>query len=119
MSEKKKKGFKVPHLFFLLLGLLVVMSCLTYVIPAGQFVDLENGERVFEFIERTPVNLWQALLNIYQGIANSSMILAVLLVNGGAVEVALSTKSLDRVIDGCIAKLQDKGSTILIPAAYF
>ena len=120
MTEtKKKKGFKVPHLFFLLLGLLMVMSLLTYILPAGQFVDLENGERVFQIIDRTPVNPWQALLNIYQGIANSSMILGVLLVNGGAVEVGLSTKSLDRVIDGCIAKLQDKGSTILIPAAYF
>ncbi len=119
MTEtKKKKGFKIPHLFFLLLGLLMVMSLLTYILPAGQFVDLEDGTRTFEFIARTPVNPWQALLNIYQGIANSSMILAVLLVMGGGVEVGLSTKALDRVIDACISKLQDKGSTVLIPVAY-
>ncbi len=119
MTEKKKKGgFKVPHLFFLLLGLLMVMSLLTYVLPAGQFVDLEDGSRIYQLVERTPVSPWQALLNIYQGIANSSMILAALLVAGGGVEIGLSTKALDRVIDAAIYKLQDKGSTVLIPAVY-
>ena len=37
-EEKKKKGFKLPHLFFLLLYLMVLMVILTYVLPAGQFV---------------------------------------------------------------------------------
>ena len=37
VKEKKKKGFKLPHLLFLMLGLIMAMSLATYVIPAGQF----------------------------------------------------------------------------------
>ena len=36
--KKVKKGFKMPHLFWIMICLLFVSSLLTYVIPAGQFM---------------------------------------------------------------------------------
>lgn len=45
--EKKKRGFKMPHIMFLILGILMVMSLLTYVIPAGQFAkDPDTGKLI-------------------------------------------------------------------------
>lgn len=44
MTEKKKKNFKLPHLFFIMIGLIVIMSCLTYLIPAGEFLRDANGK---------------------------------------------------------------------------
>ena len=38
-EAKKKKGFKMPHLLFLMLGLIMLMSLATYIIPAGQFAQ--------------------------------------------------------------------------------
>lgn len=35
----KKKGFKIPHLFFLILFILIFMSLMTYVIPPGVFEE--------------------------------------------------------------------------------
>ena len=35
MANKEKKSFKLPHLFWIMMGLLVVTSLLTYVVPAG------------------------------------------------------------------------------------
>lgn len=53
--EKKKRGFKMPHIMFLILGILMVMSLLTYVIPAGQFAkDPDTGKLIgdqFAFLD--------------------------------------------------------------------
>ena len=39
MTEKtKKKSFQLPHLLFLLIGLMLLMCILTYILPAGEFV---------------------------------------------------------------------------------
>ena len=41
---KKKSKLKMPHLLFLMLGLILLMSLLTYIVPAGQFAtDPETG----------------------------------------------------------------------------
>lgn len=114
VKEKKKSGFKMPHLLFLLLGMMVLMIVLTYILPAGQFVD-----GVYTRVERNPVNPWQALLYIYDGITNSGMIIAILLSVGGAIQVTMKTGALDRVIDACVYKLKDKGAAILVPMMFF
>ena len=42
--EKAKKGFKMPHLFWIMMGLLLFACLLTYIIPAGEFAVDENGK---------------------------------------------------------------------------
>ena len=43
-GEKAKKGFKMPHLFWIMMGLLLFACLLTYIIPAGEFAVDENGK---------------------------------------------------------------------------
>lgn len=113
-EEKKKKGFKLPHLLFLMLGMMVLMVVLTYILPAGQFVD-----GVYTSVERSPVNPWQALLYIYEGLTNSATVIASLLSVGGCIAVIMKTGALDRVIDACIYALKDKGAAVLVPMMFF
>ena len=59
--KKVKKGFKMPHLFWIMICLLLVSSLLTYVIPAGQFMtDPETGKILgdqFQYLgTQTPVS---------------------------------------------------------------
>ena len=43
---KKKSKLKMPHLLVLILSLLVLMSLMTYIIPAGQFgTDPDQGKK--------------------------------------------------------------------------
>ena len=37
MSEKTKKGFKMPSSFSVLLIIIAIMAVLTWIIPAGQY----------------------------------------------------------------------------------
>ena len=112
-AKPKKSGFKVPHMLFLLFGMMVLMTALTYVLPAGEFVD-----GVYTRVEQNPVNPGQMLMYIYTGLVNSATVIAVLLASGGAIGVTMGTGALDRVIDGCVYKLRDKGISVLVPIMF-
>lgn len=42
-NGKAKKTFKMPHLLWIMTGILLLCSILTYIIPAGQFAMAEDG----------------------------------------------------------------------------
>ncbi len=120
MKEKQKKQFKMPHLMAMIVGLILIMSLLTYVIPAGQFAtDPVTGKidgNAFSLLGyQTPVNPWEALQYISTGIVNSGLIISTLLATGGLTGIILATKRMDNVIDYAIYKLSDKGIDILVP----
>lgn len=122
--EKKKRGFKMPHIMFLILGILMVMSLLTYVIPAGQFAkDPDTGKLIgdqFAFLDaQTPVNPQQALCLVLTGLQNSGLIIGMLLAAGGFSGVVLATKAIDDVVDWALWKLKDKGVDVLFPIVFF
>lgn len=123
-KEKKKAKFKMPHILFLILGILMVMSLLTYVVPAGQFAtDPETGSLIgdqFSFLGyQTPVSPWRALVLILDGLTNSGLIIGMLLAAGGFSGVVIATKAIDETVDWAIYKLKDKGLSVLVPIVFF
>ena len=119
METKKKAflNFKMPHLLFMMLGLIILMSLMTYILHADIYKEI-NGVQEYIPVERTPVSLVAAFMSIVDGIANSATVVAILLVTGGCMAVVLGTKAIDRLVDYALYKFQDKGSTILIPCVF-
>ena len=121
---KKKSKLKMPHLLFLMLGLILLMSLLTYIVPAGQFAtDPETGALIgdeFHLLgHQTPVNIWQALNYILPGFMNSSYVISLLLISGGCVGVIMGTGAFDEMVNWALYKLQDKGINVLVPVVFF
>ena len=59
MSEKTKKPFKMPHTFVIIISMVLLATLLTWIIPAGEYVRVENAQGVkvidptqFSFIDR-------------------------------------------------------------------
>lgn len=46
-AEKQKKGFKMPHLFWIMMGLLLITSLLTYIIPGGSVCNRPGNRQDF------------------------------------------------------------------------
>lgn len=117
MSKEKKK-FKIPHLLWIMIGMLFICSLVTYIIPAGQFGLDENGKIIgnqFTYLGyQTPVNPIQAIMTILPGLVGSAPIIFVVMISGANTEVFLSTKSFDALLDFSIDKLSKKGTNILI-----
>ena len=67
-GEKAKKGFKMPHLFWIMMGLLLFACLLTYIIPAGEFAVDENGKILgdqFSYLgHQNPVAPWRMFMLI-------------------------------------------------------
>lgn len=122
-NGKAKKQFKMPHLLWIMMGLLLLCSILTYIIPAGQFAVAEDGKILgdqFQFLgHQTPVNPIQAILQIMPGLQGSAMVIFVVMVSGASIEVFLQTKCFDRFLDFSLYKLQGKGDILLISVMFF
>ena len=120
MSEpKKKKGFKMAHMLWLMIILLLICSLATYVIPAGAFgTDPETGAILgdqFSYLgQQTPVNPIKALLQIFPGLTGSATIAFIVMVGGATIQIFLDTKTFDKLLDWAIVKLQGQGDTLLI-----
>ena len=116
--KKEKKHFKLPHLMWILLGLIMLMSLLTYVIPAGQFGLTEAGAidgSNFSFNGvQSPVSPFRALFLMQDGLVGSALIIMVVLVGGASIGVILATGAIDNFLSWATYKLQYKGENTLI-----
>lgn len=98
MTEIAKKKFKVPHSYVIIAILLIFVSVLTYVIPAGEYDRYKNDEGVtlvdgnsFHYVDSTPVNPLNIPRMIMNGLSKQADIIFPLLMIGAALEVILST----------------------------
>lgn len=118
MEKQKSKGFKMPHLFWIMMGLLVFASVLTYIIPAGEFSVDENGKILgdqFQYLgTQTPVSLWRMFMIMMQGLVESGVVIWVVLVSGAMTGVVMATGAVDEFMNWAIYKLKDKSENILI-----
>ena len=94
MAEKKKKAFKMPHTFVIIISIILFATLMTWIIPAGQYARVENeaGIKVidpsqFSFIERTPVNPLLIPLYIAKAICSRISLMLVILFSGGAFDM--------------------------------
>jgi uncharacterized ion transporter superfamily protein YfcC len=120
MSEAKKerKKFRLPHLMWILMGLILIMSALTYIIPAGEFAVLEGGKidgTNFNYVgTQSPVSPLRALFLMQDGLVGSAVIIMTVLVGGASIGVILATGAIDNFLSWATYKLQDKGQNTLI-----
>ncbi len=118
LKTQQKKKFKMPHLFWIMMGLLVVASLLTYVIPAGEFATDANGNILgdqFHYLgHQTPVSIWDMLMLILNGLVNSGTVIWTVLSTGAMTAVVMSTGAIDELLNWSIYKLKDKSENLLI-----
>lgn len=116
MREKKK--FKMPHLLWIMTGLILLASICTYIIPAGQFGTNEAGQIMgdsFSYLGyQTPVSPWRAIFLFLDGLTGSGLIIFTVMAMGANVAVILETGAVDDFLNWAIYKLKDKGEGILI-----
>ncbi len=101
-----------------MLGLVLLISLATYVIPAGQFAVDENGAIIadgFEYLEeQTPVSPVATALHLLTGFVQASNLIVVVLTSSAMTVVVLGTGAIDEFINWSIYKLKDKNQNILV-----
>ncbi|CAM3308314.1 Na+/H+ antiporter NhaC family protein [Filibacter tadaridae] len=122
LNGEPKKKLKMPHLLWIMFGLLLLASLSTYIVPAGNFGVDENGAVLgdqFEYIgHQTPVSPWKMLMLFLDGLTQSGTIIFLVLVAGATISVLLASGAIDNILNWAIYKLKDKGLGILVSAMF-
>lgn len=115
---QKKKSLSVPHILWIMLGLVLLISLATYIIPAGQFPVDESGNIIpdgFIYLDsQTPVSPWATALHLLDGFVDASNLIIVVLTSSAMTVVVLGTGAIDDLIGWSIYKLKDKNENILV-----
>ena len=127
----EKKKFVVPHVYILLLILILIFSILSYIVPANVYdyhdvvVNPDTGATrsvvdpdTYHAVEQTPVSLLQFLTAVPRGIQESAQIIFFIFIVGGAMTVLQETKAIEAGMGRMIKAMKDK-TLLLIPIIMF
>ncbi|MFC5774076.1 YfcC family protein [Ectobacillus antri] len=118
-EPKRKREWKL-NVFALLLGMLVIATLLTYILPAGEYTRIEQDGRTtvdpnsFKWIDSTPVGLFDMTKSIHTGMVEAANIIFFVLIIGGFFGVLSATGTVDVLIKTMATKLQTR-EKLLIP----
>lgn len=106
--------------FVLMFIVIVIVTVLTYILPAGQYERIEKDGRSvvdptsFEFVESTPVGLLEMFSSIHAGMIEGASIILFVFLFGGALGIMQATGALDSFIKFVAVRFGTK-EKLLIP----
>ncbi|MEQ8329310.1 MAG: hypothetical protein RH859_02480 [Longimicrobiales bacterium] len=107
---------RIPHPLVLLLGCVVLAAAASWVVPAGSFervVDDSTGRTVvvagtYEPVEPSPVGLFDAMVALPRGMADSADVIFLIFLIGGAFTVVDETGTLRRAVAWLVRSLHGR-----------
>mgnify|MGYP005795646013 CR=1 FL=1 len=129
-KETEEKKSKVPHIFVILFGLMVIAYILSFLIPQGAFnreINAEGTEVIvpgtFSFTEEGPASFFQLLLAIPNGLIETAEIIFGILMIGGMFAVIEKAGLIQLGVNKLGNLFKDKSvliiPTLMIPFALF
>lgn len=121
-AEKSTKRFQMPHLLWLMLIILGLVTLAGYIVPAGQFQKGPDGTidpNSFTFLEhQTPVSPLDSLMMLLGGAVDMAPIAFAMLMVGANVHVVIESKAFENLLNTTVYRLQDKSTPLLISGLF-
>lgn len=115
-----KKGFKVPHVYVILLTVVAICAILTYLVPAGHYARVAGpGGRMivdpasFENVAQTPVGFFDFLLSVPKGMVEIAEIIFFIFIVGGSFGVVNATGAVEAGIHKVTKTMAGKERAII------
>ena len=122
MSTDKKRKFKLPHIFVLLTGIIIVCAILTWILPAGEFDRQTNaaGTEVvvpgtYHTVDASPVGPFETLKSLYNGMLNGGGVIFFVFIAYAAIGLIISTGAFNGLVSGLLKVLKGKARAVIIP----
>ncbi len=115
-ATKAKKKFKAPHSLVLLMSMVLIVTVLTWIVPAGEYERVKNeaGKTVivpdsFHTIESHAVSLIDMPGLIVDGFIKNAALLMMIMFSGAAFSIITKSGAFQSAVAIVVAKLKDKG----------
>lgn len=116
-NTKKKKQFRLPHMYLVIAILMLFVSLLTYVVPAGSYTRGDNGAvdpDSFTYTDSSPVGILSFFTSIHKGFVDSASIIATVLLVTGCIEILNATGTFSAGIQRMIRGVKGKNIVVVI-----
>ncbi len=116
----KKRKFSMPHVYTLLVALIIIAGIMTYLVPAGTFDRVElNGRSAvvpgtFHYIEQTPVSIFEWFKAIPEGFISSADILVGIFIFVAAIGVYMDSGVFHKAIFKLLKVFGQKGELVVM-----
>ena len=123
MSEKAKKGFKMPSSYTVLMIIIAIMAVLTWIIPAGQYDADKSGNLItgtYKTVAQNPQGIWDVLMAPIRAILGKEPTSAAIdvaffiLMVGGFLGVVNETGALDVGIASIVKKYKGREKMLIL-----
>ena len=116
MQKAGKKGSSFPHVFVILLSIIVLAMVATWFVPAGEYarvLDPKSKRTVidpasYHLVESAPVNPFQMFVAVQKGMTEAGAIVFFIFIVFSAIYVVMSTGAIDAVIAWMVRKTRAK-----------
>lgn len=120
-SEKKKK-FSAPHIYLLLIVVIVFCTLLTWILPAGEFDRTVNeaGTEVvvpgtFHEVEQSPVGPFQMVQDLYVGMNDAAGVVFFVFISYASISIIISSGAFNGLVAFLLKILKGKARAAIIP----
>ena len=121
-NEKKSRGFHMPHVFIILLVIMLFVVILSYVVPSGSYervADEATGMSVinpdaFSYVENeTPITFMDYFEAIYTGFVSGATIMGTLFISSGAIYLLEVSGAFGSGINAILKKTRGKEFSVV------
>lgn len=109
------KKFKMPHALVIMVIIILLATVLTWIVPAGKFVRVENTEGVkvvdptsFTYIDATPVSLLKVPLMIVESLISKIDLMYTVIFAGAAFHMIAKSGALQVLVGSTAGKFRKK-----------
>ena len=122
VTKKWFERIKVPHTYVILISILIIMTILTHIIPAGQYERVKepiSGKMVvvpgsFQFIDTKAPGFFDIFLSLQKGYVDAANIMFLIIFAYGFVYVLVKNGTMDASL-GALVRLVGKHVQLMIP----
>ncbi len=119
MSNKNGKRASFPHVFVILLSIMVVAMVATWFVPAGEYsrhMDPKSNRTVivpdsFQLVQPSPVDPFRMFVAIQSGMTQAGSIVFFIFIVFSSIYVVMSTGAIDATIAWMVRKTRAKPSS--------
>ena len=122
MKQKtEKKGFHMPHVFIILLAIMLFIVVLSYIIPSGMYERFEDAAGItvidpdtFSYVENeNPITFMDYFEAIYTGFVNGATIMGTLFISSGMIYLLEVSGAFGAGISAILKKTKGKEFSVV------
>lgn len=120
-NSKKTKSFHMPHVFIILLLIMLFVVVLSYIIPSGMYDRLENASGItvidpdtFHYVENeTPISFMNYFEAVYNGFVNGASIMGTLFICSGVIYLLEASGAFGAFIGAILERTKGKEFSVV------